>query len=254
MKNYLPTLALALALTACASAPSSPSVPSTPPLDGESVTYYQNAQGYLSLPEGEGPHPAVILIHEWWGLNDQIRGMADKFADEGYVALAVDLYNGQAATTPEEARTLATSVRENTQEAMANLTAATQYLTSLDSVDEERLASAGWCFGGQWSYEMAKNNMGVDASVMYYGRFNEEDDLEQMTAHIQGHFGEDDTGIPVDDVKAFRAKLQTLSGEHQIFIYENAGHAFMNEDSDSYREESAEKAWERTMDFLEEVL
>lgn len=229
-------------------------------LKGQQVTYYVDdvralrVKGYLSIPSGEGPHPAIILIHEWWGLNDQIREMADRFAEQGYVALAVDLYEGKSTHTPEQARELATLVRGNVEEAFDNLEGALEYLRSHPAVDSGRLASAGWCFGGGWSYEMAVRDLGVKASIIYYGQFNPEDDLRMMRSTIQGHFGEDDQSIPVDDVKAFRAVLNKASGEHQIFIYENAGHAFMNEGGDRYNEEGAKKAWERTMDFLHEQL
>lgn len=222
------------------------------------VNYYPEkpaTMGYLAVPEGEGPFPALILIHEWWGMNDNIRDFAEDFADQGYVALAVDLYGGEAADTPDQARTLATSVRENTDGAFSNLEAAVAYLKGRDDVIAESMASVGWCFGGQWSYEMAKNDLGVAASVMYYGRFSPDDDLEMMKAMILGHFGEEDTGIAVDDVREFQAKLETLNGEHQVFIYPNAGHAFANEDNEeAYDEEAAELAWKRTLEFLQKHL
>lgn len=214
--------------------------------------------GYLARPKGSAPEgrwPALILIHEWWGLNDNIRGLAEDFAREGYVALAVDLYEGKSTDNPTRAREMAGGVRDDMDRAFANLKAAVDYLKSLDYVADNQLASVGWCFGGGWSYQMAKNDLGVQASVMYYGQFMPEDDLEQMRAQIIGHFGEDDQSIPVDDVKAFEAKLQTLDGEHEVYIYENAGHAFANEDNEqAYREESAREAWERTMRFLEKAL
>jgi len=221
----------------------------------ENVIYHNTNQataveGYLAMPEGNGPFPAIVMIHEWWGLNDQIKDMARQYAGQGYAVLAVDLYNGDSATTPEEARVLATRVRGLPEPAFANLKDAMAYLQNLENVDPKRLASLGWCFGGGWSYEVAKNNLGAKASVIYYGRFNPEDDLDIMSTKIQGHFGADDKSIPVDDVKAFQAKLQTLEGEHQVFIYENAGHAFANEESDAYQQESAEQAWERTLEFL----
>jgi len=221
----------------------------------ETVTYYTKQdgteiKGYLAMPEGEGPFPAIVMIHEWWGLNDNIRKMAEQYAGQGYAALAVDLYEGQAGTTREEAGALAGAVRERKDEAFNNLNAALDYLKLNQSIDNERLASLGWCFGGGWSYEMAKNNLGTKASVIYYGRFNPEDDLSIMSTNIQGHFGAEDRSIPVDDVKAFQAKLATLKGEHQVFIYENAGHAFANEENDAYQQESAEQAWDRTLEFL----
>lgn len=225
----------------------------------ETVNYYDKADGstvsgYLAQPEGEGPFPALVLIHEWWGLNDNIRDLAEQYAAEGYVALAVDLYEGESATAPDEAGALAGAVRENTDEAFANLDAALAYLQTQSNVDGDRLGSVGWCFGGQWSYNMAKNNLGTKVSVMYYGRFNAEDDLSMMRAQILGHFGEDDRGILVDDVEQFKAKLSTLEGEHAVYIYPNAGHAFANEDRDAYVEEAAQKAWERTQEFLAENL
>jgi len=218
---------------------------------GAKVSYYGDVSGYIATPEGPGPFPAVVLIHEWWGLNDNIKDLANDFAERGYVALAVDLYDGAVATTPAEAGALAGGVRENVESAFTNLEAATTYLQSLDNVNPEQLASVGWCFGGQWAYNMAANNMGVDASVMYYGRFAMEDDLSMMRADILGHFGEEDTSIAVDDVKQFEAKLSTLDGDHAVFIYPNAGHAFANEDNEeAYNEEAAALAWERTMEFL----
>jgi carboxymethylenebutenolidase len=222
----------------------------------ETVGYFNQTDGttvagYLAMPEGEGPFPALVLIHEWWGLNDNIRDLAEQYAAEGYVALAVDLYEGESATTPDEAGALAGEVRENTEGAFANLDAALAFLRNQPNVDDNRLGSVGWCFGGQWSYNMAKNNLGTNASVMYYGRFSAEDDLSMMRSQILGHFGENDRGILVDDVEQFKAKLNTLEGEHAVYIYPNAGHAFANEDSDAYVEEAAEKAWERTIEFLE---
>lgn len=225
------------------------SIASTGAILTETVDY-GSATGYVAMPAGAGPHPAVILIHEWWGLNDNIRWYAEQFAAQGYMALAVDLYNGEVANTPERAGELAGAVRENLEPAFDNLESAVAYLRSRGEVDDESLASVGWCFGGGWSYEMAKNDMGVDASVLYYGQFAPDDDLEMMKAHIMGHFGEDDQSIPVDDVRAFQAKLQTHSGEHQIFIYPNEGHGFARE----LETEAARTAWRRTLAFLEEQL
>lgn len=221
----------------------------------EEVAYHDGTTGYLAQPSEEGTYPALVLIHEWWGLNDNIRDLAEEFAAQGYVALAVDLYDGEVADTPEAAGELAGSVRGDVDTAFANLEDAVAYLETLDSVDPERLASVGWCFGGGWAYEMAANNLGVDASVMYYGRFSPEDDLSMMRADILGHFGEEDRSIAVDDVREFQAKLNTLEGNHAVYIYPNAGHAFANEDNeDAYNETAAQEAWERTLDFLSENL
>ena len=221
---------------------------------GETVDYRDGTQGYLAVPEGEGPFPALILIHEWWGLNDNIRDLADDFAQEGYVALAVDLYDGRSADgDPTVARELATEVRGDVEGAMAHLGDAVDYLKARPDVDPESLASVGWCFGGGWAYQMAKNDLGIDASVMYYGAFNTEDDLSMMRADILGHFGDEDTGILVDDVVEFDAKLKTLEGDHRVFIYPNAGHAFANMDNEAaYVPEAAALAWDRTLEFLKQ--
>lgn len=211
---------------------------------------YGPTNGYLAIPDASGKHPAIVLIHEWFGLNDNIRWYAEQFAKQGYVALAIDLYDGQSTQDPAQAQKLASSVQHNMDKAMANLQSAVTYLKTRSEVDSTRLASIGWCFGGGWSYQMAKNNLGVKATVMYYGQFAPKDDLSMMKAHIIGHYGDKDQTIPVDDVKAFRAKLQTLSGENQVFIYENQGHGFARE----LTTDSAKLAWQRTLAFLKQEL
>jgi carboxymethylenebutenolidase len=214
----------------------------------EDVLYFEDISGYLATPSQDGTYPGLILIHEWWGLNNNIRELAEQFAEAGYVALAVDLYEGSVTDDPSIARELAGGVRGNMDRAFDHLRAAVSYLEAYPAVQGNRLASVGWCFGGGWSYEMAKNDLGVAASVIYYGRFNPEDDLSIMRATILGHFGENDTSISVDDVVTFQATLKTLSGDHEVFIYPNAGHGFANESS--YVPEAAVPAWERTLSFL----
>jgi len=225
-------------------------------LHTEHVVYYKNegVKGYLARPAEEGTYPGLILIHEWWGLNDNIREFAEDFAKLGYVALAVDLYNGHSAETPDEARKLATGVRNNLPQAFDNLSMAVAFLQDSPHVEENRLASVGWCFGGGWSYEMARNDMGVRASVMYYGRFSPDDDFSNMRALILGNFGEEDRAISVDSVREFQATLKTLNGKHEIYIYPNAGHAFANSDSANYNAEAADLAWEQTLAFLNKYL
>lgn len=211
---------------------------------------YGPATGYYASPVGGGPYPAVLLIHEWWGLNKNMWSFARMLAEQGYVVLAVDLYNGESTDDPERARELATAVREDMDGTFEHLKEAVHWLSLQHNVKENDTGVVGWCFGGQWAYQMAKNDLGVNASVIYYGQFNPEDDLEMMSAQIMGHFGEDDTSIPVDDVQAFRAKLQTLGGDHEIFIYPNEGHGFARE----LTTPAAKKAWDRTIEFLHEQL
>lgn len=220
---------------------------------GESVEYMPGVTGYLSTPEGNGPFPGVILIHEWWGLNDDIKSIADRFAQEGYAALAVDLYDGESTTERERAGELAGAVRGDVDGAFVNLESALAYLKDQPGVDTSRLASVGWCFGGGWAYQMARNGLDIGASVMYYGQFDPEDDFAMMKADILGHFGEEDAAIAVDSVREFQAALETTNGMHEVYIYPNVGHGFANQrggDNLAYSEEAAETAWQRTMEFL----
>ena len=227
-----------------------------PFINTEEVVYDEtnNTRGFLAYPRDPGNYPAVILIHEWWGLNDYIRSRAKDFAGLGYVALAVDLYEGKSTQLPDEARTYAGEVRENMEKAFTNLEAAIRFIKKHPQADPGKTASVGWCFGGGWSYLIARNNLGVNASVIYYGRFNPEDDLTQMRAAILGNFGEDDVSIKLDSVKEFQAALKSLSGRHEIYIYPNAGHAFDNKDGSRYNKKASDLAWKRTIKFLNKIL
>lgn len=227
---------------------------------GKMVTYGtlddEKLSGYLALPLKGTDHPAILLVHEWWGLNDDIKRKADEFAERGYVALAVDMYGGKSTTDPAVARKLAGAVRADMDPAFANLKAAIAFLKKQEHVDSERLASIGWCFGGGWSYQIAKNNLGVKASVIYYGFFNPEDDLKKMRAEIMGHFADKDRAIKIDNVKAFQAKLKTLGGNHEIYIYPNTTHGFASRPgaNPKYDEAAAKLAQERTLGFLKKHL
>jgi carboxymethylenebutenolidase len=228
----------------------------------KAVSYYtpdgKPVNGYLAVPmdKGTGPWPGIILIHEWWGLNDDIRTKAVEFARDGYVALAVDLYDGQSATESSKARELASTVRQNMPVAFSNLQAAITFLKKDARVQKDRLASIGWCFGGGWSYQIAKNNLGVKASVIYYGRFNPEDDLKKMRAEIIGHFAEKDRSITIDAVKEFQARLKTVNGDHEIYIYPNTTHGFASREGENpnYNKKAAHLAHQRTIDFLKKNL
>jgi carboxymethylenebutenolidase len=209
--------------------------------------------GFIARPISGQNRPGLVLVHEWWGLTDTIRDLARRFAEQGYVALAVDLYDGKSTDDPAQARRLMTIVNEDQERAFANLGAAVAHLKKHPSVAESRIGSVGWCFGGGWSYQIARNNLGVRASVIYYGPFNPRDDLAQMRAQIIGHFAENDRSIRVDDVRAFQARLNTLGGNHEIYIYPNTTHGFAT-DPQVYDEAAAELAWQRTQEFLSRYL
>ena len=227
----------------------------------QTVTYFNDGnnkiEGYLSMPKDKSQTaPGIILIHEWWGLNNDIREKADYFASQGYAALAVDLYNGKSTTKAVEARKLAGDVRKNMDKAFTNLNGALDYLKKQPRVNSQKLASIGWCFGGGWSYQVAKNNLGVKASVIYYGRFNPKDDFKKMRANIIGHFAKEDRGISLDNVKEFEAVLKTQKGKHKIYIYPNTTHGFASRPSDNpnFDKIASDLALKRTLTFLEESL
>jgi carboxymethylenebutenolidase len=194
----------------------------------------------------------VILIHEWWGLNDNIETMARRFAEQGYVALAVDLYGGEVADDPERARELTQSVEEGP--ALDNLRQARRYLA--EEQRSPRVGVVGWCFGGAWSLQTALAEPDqLDAAVVYYGRLvTERDRLSELDTPLLGIFGGEDSSIPVDDVRRFESTLEELGKDAEIHLYEGAGHAFANPSGERYVPEAAEDAWEKTLVFLAEHL
>ena len=211
-------------------------------------------KGFVAQPakSTDKKYPALILIHEWWGLNDYIKTRAKRFAKHGYVVLAVDLYGSyQGTANRSKAGKLAGAVRKNKQKAFANLKSAMKYLKNLPNVDSHRIGSLGWCFGGGWSYQMAKNNLGTKVSVIYYGRFNPKDDLKQMRALLLGHFAEKDKWIKIDKINQLQMTLKSLNGKHEIYIYPHTQHGFDNLFNDqAFDKKASALAWERTLRFL----
>jgi carboxymethylenebutenolidase len=206
--------------------------------------------GYFAAPADVfEPLPAIIVIHEWWGLNDNVRTMADRLAGEGYMVLAVDLYGGKTATSPEGARQLMLNVVEDPEPAKANIRDAYRFL---ETAGAPSIASLGWCFGGGWSLTAAQLLPDqLDASVIYYGQVtSDEDKLRPLEVPILGLFAADDTGITVESVEAFRAALERLRKDHEIHIYPGVGHAFANPSGRNYDASAAEDAWSKTLDFL----
>ena len=210
--------------------------------------------GYFAAPSDVvEPLPALIVIHEWWGLNDNIRAMADQLAGEGYMVLAVDLYGGKTAETPGAARELMLEVVEEPEMAQANIRAAYEFL---EVAGAPRIGSLGWCFGGGWSLAAAQMLPDdLDASVIYYGQVTgDEEKLRPVNAPILGLFAANDAGIKVESVEAFRNALERLRKEHEIHIYPDVGHAFANPTGNNYNADAATDAWAKTLDFLERHL
>src|SRR5437588_2513692 len=214
----------------------------------------ETVQGMLYTPNGKGPFPGIIVIHEWWGLNDWVKEQASKLADQGYEALAVDLYRGKVATTPDEAHELMRGVPED--RATRDLHAAFEFLKSQSNVKKDRIASIGWCMGGGYSLDVALQEPTLTAAVIHYGHLAvDADSLKKINASILGIFGGKDRGIPVEDVKKFEQQLKQMGKKVEIVIYPDAGHAFENPNNkEGYRSDDAADAWKRTLDFLKRTL
>ena len=200
------------------------------------------------------PYPAILVIHEWWGLNEGVRAMANRLAGLGYIVLAVDLFGGETAATPAEARKLMLEVVENPDVATENIRQAYEFLR--DTAGAPRIASLGWCFGGGWSLNAAllfPNEL--NAAVIYYGQVTDnEANLRRLNVPILGIFGNEDKAIPVESVKSFEKALMNLEKKYDIEIYPGVGHAFANPTGTNYNAEAAAKAWEKTVAFLDSHL
>ena len=214
----------------------------------------ETVQGLLYTPEGKGPFPGIVVIHEWWGLNDWVKEQASKLSDLGYVALAIDLYRGKVAATPDEAHELMRGLPED--RAKRDLHAAFEFLQSQSTVKKDRIASIGWCMGGGYSLDMALQEPTLRADVINYGHLaTDTDSLKKINASILGIFGGKDRGITPADVKKFEQSLKQLGKKVDIVIYPDAGHAFENPNNkDGYRPDDAADAWKRTVKFLADTL
>lgn len=242
------------------------------PVTAETVAYTQTAEenaveGYVAAPSnpdsvlqahGMDPSsdrlPGVVVIHEWWGLNDNVRTATRRLAGQGYRALAVDVYQGAVANTPDSAQALMKRAMGQEEQLLANLQNAHDYLRS--EADAPRVAVLGWCFGGGRTFDaVAAAPTQYDAAVAYYGSPESmtTDILEQTTTPLLSHFGRNDQAVSPDIAEAFQSRFEEAGAEGAVHFYD-AGHAFANPSGDSYEPEAAEQAWSRTTDFLEQNL
>jgi carboxymethylenebutenolidase len=225
------------------------------PPGGQPLAYFEAdpaTVGYLALPEGPGPHGAVILIHEWNGLVDRVRQVADAFAAEGYVALAADLYSGRTGSNRDENIALVKETRADPERIIANLDAAARYLRSRDDVSG-KVAAIGWCFGGGVALSYALGGENHDGTAIFYGSLL--DDPEQMSHihhEIYGTFAGDDRSIPPEQVDRFVAALRAAGIENDVHIYDDVKHGFwLYVDRDPASNLGpAEDAWRRLKDYL----
>ncbi|KPQ43164.1 MAG: dienelactone hydrolase family protein [Candidatus Methanoperedens nitroreducens] len=206
--------------------------------------------GFLVQPVTPGKYPGIVMIHEWWGLNDQVKSMADITAREGYVVLAIDLFKGNVATTTEGAQA---NIRNNpNNETIPKMQAAVKYLRNMTNVEKSKIASLGWCYGGGQSFHLGVNE-DIQATVIYYGQVSTDKAiLMKMEQPVLGLFGAEDTSIPVTDVREFERILKEQGTSVNISIYEGAGHGFSNPtNTQAFRKEQAVDAWNKTLEFLE---
>ena len=235
-------------------------------LQNKTVNYYDQANGYLVYPSASnenksgnknGTLPAVVMIHENKGLNDHIKNMANLLARNGYVVLAVDLFKGEVTTDRNRSSELTQYIRDNPDIATANLQSAVKYLASLPNVNAEKIASLGWCFGGAQSLQLALNSQDhpLAATIIYYGRLiTDNATLAKIKWPVLGIFGDQDSSIPVDTVKAFESALNSNNIPNEIYIFKGVGHAFANPSGDNYAPTETKDAWDKTLSFLDKHL
>jgi carboxymethylenebutenolidase len=222
------------------------------------VSFARNGEqtdGYLALPEGGGRHPGVIVIQEWWGLVPHIKDVADRFAREGFVALAPDLYHGRATSEPDEAGKLMMTLRLD--EAAKDLDGAVRYLLAHEATAGQKAGIIGFCMGGGLAlYEACHNADSIGACVDFYGVFEGSDSqLDRLQAPLLGIFAENDQWAPPEQVRALKARLDELGKRSEVHIYPNADHAFFNDTNPAgYRSDAAQDAWQRTLAFFREHL
>jgi len=213
------------------------------------------APGYLATPES-GSGPALILLQEWWGLDDHIKDVGDRFATEGFFALAPDLFRGETTDQPDEAeqKMMAMSM----DQAEKDMRGAVDFLASQEGVQRDGVGSVGFCLGGGLSVWAATINPTVDAVVTYYYVMpHGKPDFSKIDAPVLGHFGTADDFVAVDDAKALESEIAEASGQPVEFeYYEGAGHAFFNDTNrlGTYDKDSAERSWQRTLEFLRSKL
>jgi len=213
------------------------------------------ANGFLAYPvEAHGALPAVLMFHEWWGLNDNIKAMAQRLAGQGYVVLAVDLFGGAVAQTPEQAMQLMDAALKDPESLGQNLRGAMAYLEK--ETQASAVATLGWCFGGAMSFETARMFPDkVAATVIYYGQVpSDRATLEPLKMPILGIFAGADEHITAESARAFERTLHQLGKDAEVKVYDGVGHAFANPSGTNYRKAEADDAWQRTLAFLDKNL
>lgn len=207
--------------------------------------------GYLARPAGEGRWPGMVIIQEWWGLNEHIKDVARRFAREGFVALAPDLYHGVVVSEPDEARKLVMEL--DMDEAVREIQQAVAFLGAQDYVADAQVGIVGFCMGGRLVLQTARVEDQLGAAVAFYGSPLTPQEATEVKSPVLGLYGAQDH-IPVLDVRAMHEAFDRAGVDNELHIYEGAGHAFFNDTRSSYRPEAAADAWPRTLTWFREHL
>ncbi len=218
----------------------------------ESVVYFDNYIGFVAVPDSQDQDfPGIVMVHEWWGLNDNIKEMAEELASHGYVVLAVNLFGKEAATTADEARQQISLY--DPEVGVVNMNGAVDYLEANYGV--QKIGSVGWCFGGGQSLNLALENPDLDATVIYYGSItSDKEKLASISWPVLGIFAGLDTGIPIESVQEFENALDDLGIQNEIYIYPNVNHGFANPSGERYAPQETKDAWQKTLTFLHDNL
>lgn len=227
---------------------------------GELVEFQANgrtASGYLAIPKagrGQRTGPGVIVIQEWWGLVDHIKDVCERFAEEGFVALAPDIYHGKTTKSPDEAGKLMMALRID--EAEKDLNGAIQYLMDHDATTGDKVGVVGFCMGGALSLYAATKNANIGACVVFYGIHpNVKPDLPNLHAPVLGIYAENDGFATPDSVHKLEQELKSLGKQFETHIYPQTDHAFFNDTRpEVYNAEASADAWRRTIEFLRSAL
>jgi len=213
-----------------------------------------NAPGYLAVPDGERG-PAVIVLQEWWGLDEHIRSVCDRFAAEGFYALAPDLYRGETTTQPSEAEQKMMAMSMDQVE--KDMCGAADYLGSQPGVEGPGVGAVGFCLGGGLAVWAAASCPNIVAAVSYYYVMpHGKPDFSAIKGPVLGHFGTADEFIPPEEAKKLESELRDAGVETTFHYYDGAGHAFFNDTNrlGTYDKEHAETSWQRTVGFLRPAL
>lgn len=214
----------------------------------------QTVDGFLAAPDKPGRYPGLIVIHDWWGLTDWVKQQSAQLADQGYVALAVDLYGGKIAADTDEAGQLSQALDDS--KVVVELMGGIVYLTTRDDVERDRIGTLGWAMGGYYSVRLAMAVPRLGACVDNYGALpTDPNEIQTIGAPFLGNFGADDHGVTPTDVDAFQKTMKTLDRTVDIKTYDGAGHSFADpKDTATYQPQAAQEAWNRTIAFLNKWL